>query len=291
MEEKTLVPYSEETKIAGMEDYDVYLASEYINNTLPIPAIFFPDAVEPLGFYQTRESLADIDRYKAFIDNCTHRFRKSRTYKAYKSYLMSMGLDRCQINGNIQDGMADIEMHHNFLTIYDITILISQHLLNTVGRCTTFDVISLLAQEHRENNVPIVMLSETAHQLYHDTEFYIPISMTFGKWWNLLIKYRYGITLDIAYKVVNYIKKCQRYNELTSLDFYRFSDDINNWGYMNASYFNNYSGILFDSNTNFVGSSPSYEVNTFAQSGSDSYRDQNGIGQVYTEAQIFGQGF
>lgn len=179
--ETSVVQYNNDTKIADSKDINIYLAQEYINTQDPIPAIYFPRCEYPLTFYQTRDTLADMDRYKAFIDNCTHRFRKSRTYKSYKSYLMSMGLDRCQVIGNIQDGMANIEMHHNFLTIYDITILISQHILNTVGRCTTFDIVALLMQEHRNNNIPIVMLSETVHQLYHDNpDFYIPISMTFG---------------------------------------------------------------------------------------------------------------
>lgn len=227
-----IVQYNTDTKIADKKDIDVYLAREFIKNPNdPIPYLSFPGAEYPLLFYQTRETLADIDRYKAFLDNCIHRFRKSRAYKGYKAYLMMMGLNRCQINGNIQDGMANIEMHHNFLNIFDITILISQHILNTVGRCTTFDIISLLIQEHKNNNIPIVMLSETTHQLYHDNpDFYIPISMTFGQWWNLLIKYRYGITLDIAYKVINYIKKCQNNNELKDIGFYQLSNTIKSWG-------------------------------------------------------------
>ena len=205
---------------------------------------------------------------------------------------MSMGMDRCQVNGNIQDGMANIEMHHNFLTIYDITILISQHLLNTVGRCTTFDVISLLAQEHRNNNIPIVMLSETAHQLYHDNpDFYIPISMTFGKWWDLLIKYRYGITMDIAYKVINYIRKCQKNNELTDLAFYQLANNVQNMGcYNEYNYYNNFCGNLIGYGNGTNGGAY-YELNTYAGQAQQDYRNENGTGPVYTEAQLFGQGF
>ena len=222
-----IIKYDNDTKIADKSDYDVYLAEEFINNTQPISTIVLPRAEYPLMFYQTRDSLADVDRYKSFIDNCVSRFRRSRAYKGYKAYLMCLGLDRCQINGNISDGMANVEMHHNFLTIFDITILISQHILNTVGRCTTFDIVQLLIQEHRNNNIPIVMLSETAHQLYHsDPDMYIPISMTFGQWWDLLLKYRYGITLDIAYKVVKYIDNCQKNNELTDVSYYQLSDTI-----------------------------------------------------------------
>lgn len=100
-----IVQYNENTKIASNEDINVYLASEYINRNAANPFIIFPTMTEPLCFYSTRESLMDMDKYKNFIDNCIHRFRKSRFYKSYKAYLMSLGLDRCQINGNIQDGI------------------------------------------------------------------------------------------------------------------------------------------------------------------------------------------
>ena len=287
--ESNIVQYNNDTKIADSKDINVYLAQEYINTQDPIPAIYFPRCEYPLMFYQTRDTLADMDKYKTFIDNCTHRFRKSRTYKSYKSYLMSMGLDRCQVIGNIQDGMANIEMHHNFLTIYDITILISQHILNTVGRCTTFDIVALLMQEHRNNNIPIVMLSETVHQLYHDNpDFYIPISMTFGKWWDLLIKYRYGITLDIAYKVVKYIQNCQRNNELNTIEFFKLSDDIKNWGeYNEYSYYNNYCGSIVNYGNGNNGS-PKFEFNTLTENGSPDLRNTSGVGQVFTANQIYG---
>lgn len=287
--ETSVVQYNNDTKIADSKDINIYLAQEYINTQDPIPAIYFPRCEYPLTFYQTRDTLADMDRYKAFIDNCTHRFRKSRTYKSYKSYLMSMGLDRCQVIGNIQDGMANIEMHHNFLTIYDITILISQHILNTVGRCTTFDIVALLMQEHRNNNIPIVMLSETVHQLYHDNpDFYIPISMTFGKWWDLLIKYRYGITLDIAYKVVKYIQNCQRNNELNSVEFFKLSDDIKNWGeYNEYNYYNNYCGNIV--NYGYGNNSNSkFEFNTPVENSSQDLRNSAGVGQILTANEIYG---
>lgn len=235
-----------DTKIADKNDINIYLAQEYINAKDNNPYIMFPSAEYPLYFYQTREILNDMDKYKSFIENCIRRFRKSKSYKAYKAYLMSIGMDKSQVVGNVQEGMATIEMHHNFLTIFDITILISQHILNTVGFCTSFDIIALLIQEHRNNNIPIVMLDKTSHQLYHDNpDFYIPISMTFGQWWNLLYKYRYGITLDIAYKTINYIKNCQRNNELNTLEFYKLQNTIQSWGdyneYATSYIYNNYS--------------------------------------------------
>lgn len=239
------------SKIADMKERDIYLAYEYITANPNISTLFFQEAPYGLPFEQTRETLIDVERYKSFLDSSIARFRRSRFYKGYKSYLMGMGMDRCQILGNITDEMADIEMHHNFLTIFDISILITQHILNTVGKVTTFDTVMLLMQEHRNNNVPIVMLSKTAHQIYHDNiDFYIPLSMTFGKWWDLLIKYRYGITLDIAYKVIKYINNCQENNELTGLEYFRLKESIESWGKYNE-YTSNY--VTNNYNNNFYG--------------------------------------
>lgn len=221
-------------KIADMKDHDIYLASEYISMNPIVTTMIAPNDPYGLPFEQTKSTLVDVERYKRFLDGSIGMFRKSRAYKGYKAYLMTMGLDRCQIMGNIKSGMADIEMHHNFLTIYDIAILISQHILNTVGKISSFDLAAILAQEHRNNNIPIVMLSKTAHQVYHDNiDFYIPMSMTFGKWWDLLIKYRYGITLDIAYKVIKYINKCQNNNELISNEYFQLKESIESWARYN----------------------------------------------------------
>ena len=238
--------YNEDTKIADAKDYDVYLADEYVRKDDIIPGLSDPDSNDVLQFAQTKATLLDSDNYRQFLASSIRAFRRSRMYKGYKSYLISLGMDRCQILSNITEDMAVIEMHHNILTIYDIALMITEHVLNTVGHITSFDLIALLVQEHRLNNIPIVMLSKTAHQLYHDNpDFYIPISMTFGQWWVLLVKYRYGITYDIALKVAKYITKCQKNNELKDIWTFQFQNDMMNWGryneYNRTYIANNYS--------------------------------------------------
>lgn len=174
-------------------------------------AVRSPYASNDLFFYQTKETLMDIDTYRNFLKNCETRFRASKEYKAYKSYLIeNIGIDRCQIFGNINVDDADIELHHNVLGLFDICLLISSHIVNTVGIISTFDLIELLIQEHYNNRVGVTFLSKTAHQMYtNDPDAYIPPEMTFGKWWELLSIYKYGITYDIANKVLRYLNKYQ----------------------------------------------------------------------------------
>ena len=174
------------------------------------PTIRSPYATLDLQFYQTKETLMGVDTYRNFLKNAESRFRASREYKAYKHYLMDMGMDRCQIMGNVTSEGAEIELHHNVLGLFDICLLISSHIINTVGVISTFDLVQLLIQEHWANRVGITFLSKTAHQMYtNDPDGYIPPEQTFGRWWELLDRYRYGITFDIANKIIKYIQKYQ----------------------------------------------------------------------------------
>ena len=175
------------------------------------PALHSPSSIFDLSFYQTKDTLMDPEVYRSFLKNAEVRFRRSAEYKTYKAYLMSLGFDHCQIMGNIEASEeVDIELHHNIINLFDICILICEHVLNTVGYISTFDLIQILINEHFANRIPCTLLSTTAHQIYtNDPNAYIPPDMTFGKWWELLSKYRYGVTFDIARKINKYIEKYQ----------------------------------------------------------------------------------
>ena len=189
--------------------YNLY--PEIISFDSKNPTLRSPYATLDLPFYQTKETLNDVDTYRNFIKNVESRFRSSKEYKAYKSYLMEyIGINRCQEFGNITSDDATIELHHNVLGLFDIALLISGHIINTVGYISTFDLIEYLILEHYNNRVGVTFLSKTAHQIYtNDPDGYIPPEMTFGKWWELLSLYRYGITYNIAEKVLRYLQKYQ----------------------------------------------------------------------------------
>lgn len=172
------------------------------------PTLRSPNTPFELPFRHTRDTFMDVDEYKYFIENCISRFRHSKTYKNYKKYLYDIGLDHCQILGNISKEEATVEMHHNFLNIFDITLMITEHFINTKGSVSTFQVVQALKDEHKQNNIPIVMLSKTPHQLYHNSngDLVLPARMCFGYWYNLLKKYNRGITIDIATKVIKFLK-------------------------------------------------------------------------------------
>lgn len=192
-------------------EYSQYPDIIKIQESIPYIASCTP--TEPdLFFEQTLDTLQDPTEFRNFIKNAESCIRASREYKAYKSYLYEvLGSQRCQILGNVTADDADIELHHNVLGLFDICVLIAMHTINTVGKITTFDLVQLVIFEHFNNNVGVTFLSKTAHQLYtNDPNGFIPPDQVFGAWWALLFKYNYGITYEIAYKVINYIKKYQQ---------------------------------------------------------------------------------
>lgn len=217
------------TAISNFKDNRYEIVSFDANN----PSIRCSNTALDLPFYQTKETLSDPDTYRNFIKNVESRFRRSREYTAYKAYLMGLGFDHCQIMGNIESEQGvDIELHHNILTLFDICILICEHVLNTYGKISSFDLIQLLITEHFANRVGCCFLSTTAHQMFtDDPEAYIPPDMTFGKWWELLAKYRYGITFDIANKVNKYISKFQ--NQIPTTIQILPQEEILNFAYYN----------------------------------------------------------
>ena len=198
------------------------------------PILVSPNSYTVLPFYQTRETLFDTESYNAFLVNAIKRFRNSKTYKHYKGFLINLGLDRCQFHGNITNEMATIEMHHNIINIHDIAYIITEHILNTVGKITTFDLVELLKQEHKNNNIPLVMLSLTPHQLYHNTDqFFIHPSMCFGNWTEFLKKYNKGIGIDIANKLIYYLENVINSDGSDDYGLLDLEDNIRSWAYNN----------------------------------------------------------
>lgn len=198
------------------------------------PCIYSPNSPTALYLNQNYEVFEDVDTYKRFLKNAESLFRHSRSYKTIKSEIMKLGLNKCQINGNITDEMATLEMHHTILTLFDVALLISEHTLRTSGLVNTLYISKMLKQEHKDFHVPLVILDKTNHQLYHNTnELYIPPSMVIGDWYTLLQKYRYGITKEIAYKIIDYLSLAEQEEDVEKNKILAIRENVLDWSYYN----------------------------------------------------------
>ena len=222
------------------------------------PMIVSPNSPYGLQFYQTQESMADVEVYKKFLNNAISRFRHSKFYKQYKEYIFNdIGLNHCQVMHNISKDDATLEMHHNFLTIFDIALIITEHILKTKGYISTFDLVQLLKEEHRQNHIPIVMLSKTPHQLYHNNdELIFPAQMCFGDWAAFLSTYNQGLaTKRIVTNIMNFINLSVSENNLDDKNLIytllEVRDNVKKWSDYNE-YGDNIriSGVTYTNTTN-----------------------------------------
>lgn len=195
------------------------------------PMLCSPYSPYAIGFYQTRDSLMDVNIYQRFIKNCEMRIRRSDAYSHYKNFIMELGLDHCQVHGAINAEMADLEMHHAIINLFDICLMITEHLLNTVGYVSTFDVVQIVKDEHKMGNIALVMLSKTVHQAYHANPgtFFIHPRMCIGNWPLLIEKYKDGLTQDVAFKILATVKQALNTDETDDNGLLDLTENMRDW--------------------------------------------------------------
>ncbi len=199
------------------------------------PHLSSPSSTYAIGFISTKDSLNDVDAYKSFLKSVEQRVRNSVTYKHYKGFLMGLGMDHCQIHGYINSEMATLEMHHAVINLFDISLMVTEHLLATYGGATTFDVVQIIKDEHKLHNVALTMMTKTPHQLYHsDSGFIIHPDMCIGNWVELINKYMSGLTPDLSFKLLHYIKRAIDIGCTDDSGLLTLRDNILDWSSKNV---------------------------------------------------------
>lgn len=166
------------------------------------------------------EDFSNEKSVKAFIKNVEKQIRSSEEYSAYIGHLnCEIGIDRCQVFGNItNEDEIDLEFHHYPFTLYDICeiVVISKSLENE--KFTSMDIVEEVLRLHSLNQVGLVKLCETAHQLTHDGKIFIPLDCIFG---------RVEDFID-TYKSINAIpnEMIEKFNKLVDMNEIEFDDSI-----------------------------------------------------------------
>ena len=202
--------------------------SNFNNN----PIISNPDQPNAIFFAHTRDTLIDTEIYSRFVHSCENNFRyRYRFYKDYKASLMNKGLCMDQHMPAITSEMADIELHHHFPTLMQATIMIIEHMLNTKGCVTTFEVVRALEEAHRNNWIAVIFLSKTQHQVFHsDPSSFISITQCYGDPFKFIDNYIDGMTLDISFKLLLQLKLEEEYNHKSfSPNMVKARDQILSW--------------------------------------------------------------
>jgi len=189
------------------------IANIKFKNTKNRPIIDSDTCAFALPFYKNGEYFSNIDNFVSFIKAVEKQVRGDNFYKKYISYLKNdIGLTRCQVLSNIDDESAEIELHHGpILTLFDCACIITDYYLAKNKKINTFIISNTLLEEHKNNNIQVVMLSKSVHQQVHDNNIFINLKQAFGNLVTFLNKYRTGIHPEQIQKINKYIELSEKY--------------------------------------------------------------------------------
>ena len=152
----------------------------------------------------------DKDRVK-YIKRVETVIRSSLEYKEYIKYLKDfIGLDSCVFFQNVTSGNSKgasrskvhIEIHHEPLTLFDITNTVYQKLRDTGEPINDLLISDEVMKLHYENKVGLVPVSKTAHQMVHkSSKLFVPLTMVYGEYSNFFEEYEEWIDESLYEKL------------------------------------------------------------------------------------------
>lgn len=148
---------------------------------------------------QNKKTLKELEVYNKFIKSTERLVRTSKEYRKYKDYLINdIGLNYCQVFPNINletSPNVTLEMHHGpILTLFDCCAIMADHMIYNEEDLTSIILYDKVLEEHRLNNIQVVMLCDLAHKLVHANQVYLNPKQGWGNIDNFLKKYKDGIT-------------------------------------------------------------------------------------------------
>jgi len=188
----------------------VNINSKTENNNIVIQA---DDGYFNLKYYKDKNSFLDIKYYVKFIKAVEKIVRNSDEYSNYISYLKNeLNMNYCMVLSKITDDSAEIEMHHGpILTLFDYCSIVTDAYLNKGKKISSFIISKKIIDEHYLNNIQVIMLSKTVHELVHSGKIFIHPSQAWGNLNNFLKKYKSGLTKEQIDTINDYIDLSKRY--------------------------------------------------------------------------------
>jgi hypothetical protein len=155
------------------------------------------------------DSAEDLDAKT--IGAIEKQIRGSYEYRSYVNYLKNeLDLTRCALMPGMDTKVVPVslEFHHFPFTLYDVTEIIGRSMLSDDNAVSTLDISEKVMEEHFRNNIGLVPLTLTLHEMAHNGAIAIPFSSINGNYKAFMEKYDAFITKD----QVDRITILQQYN-------------------------------------------------------------------------------
>lgn len=169
-----------------------------------------------LPFFKDEKYILDNISFIKFIKNVEMQIRTSIEYKSYIKYLKEeLNLNHCMVYSNITDSVAPIEMHHFLLTLYDYVEIIIGWCFKSKIEFSSSKIFGILMEEHRLNNILVMMLSRAVHIAIHnknknDEKRFLDYRMAHGNISEFLQKYYLGLSFNHILKIKRYMEQYEK---------------------------------------------------------------------------------
>lgn len=154
------------------------------------------DNIELTGKYNKFNLTMYLDRnvdetyFKKFIKATEKVIRSNKDYNVYLEYLRKdKGLNYCTVLHTVEAGDASIELHHFPFTLYIICSVVASDLLAKDEKVSTFYLADKVIQEHFSENIGLVPLTTTIHELAHLGKVTILKKSIYGRYIDFFNKY------------------------------------------------------------------------------------------------------
>jgi hypothetical protein len=176
------------------------------------------------------ESEEDLD--EKTIMYIEKQIRNSYEYRAYIQYMKEeLDLTKCAIlpSIDIKTTPVSLEFHHFPLTLFDITSAVGKSMISeSESSISTLDISEQVMREHFENNIGLVPLTKTIHEMAHNGSIAIPFDKINGNYEKFIEKYSQNIEPDFLER----LEALKRYNsseEAKNFNDYKLKRRIANY--------------------------------------------------------------
>ena len=149
------------------------------------------------------EDIYSSSRVNRFIKSVERMIRNSDEYKEYIGYLHSSSnfFNKDNVLSNITQDVAEIEIHHYPISLYDLVDIILTKNISIKQKVTSFDISREIMELHAKNMVGLIPLCTTNHELAHANILGISKDQIFGDYNKFVKENEKYIRKDLLFKI------------------------------------------------------------------------------------------
>ncbi len=159
-----------------------------------------PETMEYTVLFNT-----DKDKEK-YIKRLEKMIRSSLEYRDYINFLKEyVDMNKCAFFNNVQNDESTkvrIEIHHDPLTLFDIVKIVVNKFIDDGIPLNDFYISDEVMRLHYENQVGLIPLSKTIHQLVHNSnDIFIPLNLIYGDYSKFIEDYYDYLEPEMLFKI------------------------------------------------------------------------------------------